>query len=281
MDRVALQCGGCGQQLSTAQCNIPDRPQGVRCSRCKVVYYCDKHCQRRAWNAHKHICVDANQVSSNVHDAHRQNTPIVVARVFEEYLRHELREGVSMCLVITDISNAADHIRVMIPQGVRDGMWPELSHALRAQFELNCATHASSTAQSGNVHIVYMDASVKHFSTTINPVRPGPSSPRDAVPSPLSSLPSSSSPTILHMLSGPQFVESVIQHEIDRMLAEGERMGYGNNLAVQYLSDINHNAESIFGDRENAAERARTYARKKLREIVGEIRPSDTDANNT
>jgi len=43
------------QQVST-QCGSCSKPGNFRCSRCRVVSYCSKDCQRKAWPIHKNDC---------------------------------------------------------------------------------------------------------------------------------------------------------------------------------------------------------------------------------
>jgi hypothetical protein len=41
-----MSCDNCGE------------PAQLRCSKCSVVYYCDKECQKTAWSAHKKVCAE-------------------------------------------------------------------------------------------------------------------------------------------------------------------------------------------------------------------------------
>lgn len=42
--------------LTCASCGTRNR-SCMKCSRCKLVYYCDSNCQRKHWNQHKRLCV--------------------------------------------------------------------------------------------------------------------------------------------------------------------------------------------------------------------------------
>lgn len=42
----------------------------LRCSRCKIVYYCDQECQRANWPEHKKVCGKEAPAT----DANKENT---------------------------------------------------------------------------------------------------------------------------------------------------------------------------------------------------------------
>eukprot|EP01113_Clastostelium_recurvatum_P001518 TRINITY_DN10619_c0_g1_i1.p1 TRINITY_DN10619_c0_g1~~TRINITY_DN10619_c0_g1_i1.p1 ORF type:complete len:347 (-),score=55.87 TRINITY_DN10619_c0_g1_i1:13-987(-) len=47
-------CGNCGMEA-----------KGMKCSRCKKVYYCDRECQKVHWPAHKKTCIPTPTTSSS------------------------------------------------------------------------------------------------------------------------------------------------------------------------------------------------------------------------
>ena len=42
-------------------CENKNKKQLKRCSKCEVVYYCNKECQRKDWKEHKIECVNNNK----------------------------------------------------------------------------------------------------------------------------------------------------------------------------------------------------------------------------
>lgn len=55
-DATPLVCGTCG---TSAKESAPGGGHGIkllRCHRCKLVYYCNEDCQRKAWQLHRDVC---------------------------------------------------------------------------------------------------------------------------------------------------------------------------------------------------------------------------------
>ena len=49
------------------QCQDNETMKGKRCSACKIVYYCNTSCQKKAWfNHHREECICLRKVSSNI-----------------------------------------------------------------------------------------------------------------------------------------------------------------------------------------------------------------------
>lgn len=47
VDKQLHSCGACGKALTA---------KASKCSRCRVVYYCDAECQKAHWKRHKLVC---------------------------------------------------------------------------------------------------------------------------------------------------------------------------------------------------------------------------------
>ena len=49
------------------QCQDNETMKGKRCSACKIVYYCNTSCQKKAWfNHHREECICLRKVSNNI-----------------------------------------------------------------------------------------------------------------------------------------------------------------------------------------------------------------------
>lgn len=74
MDSISV-CNTCGEE----------KP-GKKCSKCKVVQYCDRNCQRLHWFVHKKACTRLSQCSSDQTEEETKEGP-VDASVISEKLR--------------------------------------------------------------------------------------------------------------------------------------------------------------------------------------------------
>lgn len=288
------QCGGCGQFLR-------ERPSTrlLRCSRCKVAYYCNVQCQRRAYLRHKAVCYNASELppleAAEMHAHHQQQAQRGGQRVFKRVIDEELRLQQPLCLWVADVNNAADSMTIVSHDVIRSAMWPTLSQAQRDAFEQHCAQHGHNVANRviSEVHIVYLDTNAQYFRSTLNPVTTQPSPPPPASPQrptvriPVAERPSAgpshaSAQTPLHprnrqqnveqlvdILSQPDYVERVLDMELANMLSKGHQVAPDdpNRMAIAYLSQIIQDANVLFGQGTDATRRAIDYATQKLEQL--------------